>query len=151
MTLFLILIPLIIIFFDRLSKWWALTVLCESPLSVWGDYFSCILTYNRGVSWSLLSYQTIVGFSLITALVISVIIILCIYTIRQYQANQMIIGELLVFGGAVSNLYDRFAYGGVVDFILLRSGDWSFPVFNIADIAIVFGVILMIYAALRQP
>lgn len=144
-------VPLLVILLDRITKWWALSFVCQAPLSLVGDYISCMVTYNRGVSWSLLSSNTMYGFIAVALLVILVIGALVMHTIKAYQQKHRIIGELLVLGGALSNLYDRFAYDGVVDFIALRYGDWSFPIFNIADTAIVCGVLLMLYdATIRQ-
>jgi signal peptidase II len=144
-------VPLLVILFDRITKWWALTFVCQAPLSLVGDYLSCMVTYNRGVSWSLLSNNTAYGFIAVALLIVGVIGMLVAHTVRAYQQKQRIFGELLVLGGALSNLYDRFFYDGVVDFITLRYGDWVFPIFNIADIAIVFGVLIMLYdATLRR-
>jgi signal peptidase II len=110
-----------------------------------------MVTYNRGVSWSLLSNNTAYGFIAVALLIVGVIGMLVAHTVRAYQQKQRIFGELLVLGGALSNLFDRFFYDGVVDFITLRYGDWVFPIFNIADIAIVFGVLIMLYdATLRR-
>lgn len=147
MNSLIITVPLGVFLLDRIAKWWAVTFLCQAPLSVWGEYISCMLTYNRGVSWSLFTYHDALGFSIITLCIIIVIGLLITHMIRQYQKNVFFFGELLVLGGAVSNLYDRLVYGGVVDFIALRYGSWQFPIFNIADIAIVCGAILMLYDA----
>lgn len=147
MNVTLFAIPLFVLFVDRVTKWWALQFVCQAPLSVWGDYVSCMVTYNKGVSWSLLSNDTFCGFCMITALIVLTIGMLLWHTYGQYQQSQMIIGELMVLGGAISNLYDRFVYDGVVDFISLRYGDWAFPIFNVADIAIVCGVLIMLYDA----
>ena len=147
MNTLILTVPLGIFLLDRMTKWWAITFLCQSPLSVWGEYVSCILTYNRGVSWSLLSYQNALGYGMITLLIACIIGFLIMHIVTRYQKNGMIFGELLVLGGAVSNLYDRLVFGGVVDFILLRYQELSFPVFNIADTAIVCGVLIMLYDA----
>ncbi len=49
----------------------------------------------------------------------------------------------MVIAGSVSNILDRVVYGGVVDFIHVHINGWSFAVFNIADVAIVVGVCIM--------
>jgi signal peptidase II len=151
MNIVIIAVPLCVILLDRITKWWALTVACQSPVSFVGDHVSCMVTYNRGVSWSLLSNDTTVGFVLVTTLILAVIGMLLVHMVREYQQNRLMIGELLVLGGALSNLYDRFMYDGVIDFITLRYGAWTFPIFNVADIAIVCGVLIMLYdATLRR-
>ena len=58
--------------------------------------------------------------------------------------KKLIIGEICIFAGAISNVVDRYVYGGVVDFIALSYGDWHFAVFNVADMFIFCGVALML-------
>ena len=55
------------------------------------------------------------------------------------------LAEVAVIAGASSNIIDRFWYGGVVDFILLEYEQWSWPLFNVADIVIVGGIIVMVF------
>ena len=145
MSIILVVIPTFVIVLDRITKLWAINYACQAPLSLMGDSLSCIVTYNRGVSWGLLSYESILGFSLVTLFIVGVIGILLFHMFVEYRKQNALFGELLVFGGAVANLYDRLMYGGVVDFILFQYGTWSFPIFNIADIAIVCGVLIMLY------
>ena len=66
----------------------------------------------------------------------------------------------LIVGGAIGNVIDRWAYGAVFDFIQIQIGDWSWYVFNVADAAIVAGVVGLLYdsfvlerrrAGLRPP
>jgi len=141
-------IPAAIFVIDRITKWWALRVACEAPLKIYGDYISCIVTYNRGISWSMLTFEHTLGFALVTTLTIGMMLLLCHYIMERHRTGTLIIGELLVLGGGVANIYDRFIYGGVLDFILLQYGTWSFPVFNVADVAIVGGIGIMLYDAL---
>jgi signal peptidase II len=147
MSVLYIVIPIMVFTIDRLTKWWAVSFLCQKPLAVWGNSISCLITYNKGVSWSLLTFDGAAGFWFVGSVIVSVIVLLLWHTYAQYRQEHAIYGELLILGGALSNFYDRILYGGVVDFILLQYGDWSFPVFNGADIAIVCGVLLMIYEA----
>ena len=53
-------------------------------------------------------------------------------------------GLALCIGGALSNLADRVLYGAVADFFHFHVGDWSFYIFNLADVAITLGVLLLI-------
>jgi signal peptidase II len=57
----------------------------------------------------------------------------------------------MVIGGALGNLIDRLVYGKVADFIQLHAFGYSFYVFNVADAAITFGVIALLYDALMKP
>ena len=54
------------------------------------------------------------------------------------------IGLGLVLGGALGNAIDRFAYGWVADFYYFHVGGFHWYVFNLADVAIVFGVVLLL-------
>ncbi|HEY2183399.1 MAG TPA: signal peptidase II, partial [Xanthobacteraceae bacterium] len=57
----------------------------------------------------------------------------------------------LIIGGAIGNAIDRLAYGWVVDFVLLHIGEYEWYVFNLADAAIVLGVVVLLYEALLLP
>jgi len=61
------------------------------------------------------------------------------------------VGLGLVIGGALGNLIDRLVYGQVADFFHLYAFDYSFYVFNVADAAITFGVLGLLYDALLKP
>lgn len=130
-----------LIFIDRITKWYALTH--WKTEHVVNAYLSFQLTINRGVSWGLLHYShkglflgITVAISLITGAVLW-------YAVRRYKQGFSIIGETCVIAGSLSNIFDRLVYSGVVDFIVLRRGDFVWPVFNVADCAIVVGVFIM--------
>jgi signal peptidase II len=55
------------------------------------------------------------------------------------------IGLGMIVGSALGNAYDRFAYGAVADFAHFHIGDFSWYIFNIADVGIVVGVALLLY------
>jgi signal peptidase II len=56
----------------------------------------------------------------------------------------------LVIGGALANALDRAIHGAVADFFHLHWGNWSWYVFNLADVAIVAGVALLLYESLME-
>jgi signal peptidase II len=56
------------------------------------------------------------------------------------------LGYGLIFGGGLANLVDRVVFGGVLDFIDLHAGALHWPAFNIADLAITIGVIVLVFA-----
>ncbi len=62
---------------------------------------------------------------------------------RRFLQSRFVLGEVLVVSGSFSNLIDRVLHYGVIDFIQILYGDWSWPLFNIADCCIVVGVIIM--------
>ena len=111
---------------------------------------SLVYVKNKGISWGMFYAQTPWLFYIITVCVALVIIILGVYTYKRWLAHKSILGEIFVLTGALSNLLDRIMHGGVIDFIQLSYNDWYFPVFNIADIAICFGVCIMLVTMWRE-
>jgi signal peptidase II len=138
-----------IVLSDRLTKLWALQT-CLAP-RIFNAYLSGELVFNRGVSWSFFNYADPLLFGCVTGLVTGVIIALALYAWNQWQSGQIIAGEVMVLAGSCANLFDRFIYGGVIDFILLSYKSYSWPIFNIADIAIVLGVGYMLVNLVWQP
>jgi signal peptidase II len=139
------LVPLIPFIGDRISKMFILShvVIPHSPC--YG--LNILITWNRGVSWSMLHraefWWLIAGLS-------ALILTLIAYTQWRMQRGVLVIGELLVIGGALSNLVDRLMYGAVLDFIELYVGDYHWPVFNVADVFIVIGVGIMLIRNWRE-
>ena len=132
-----------IILLDRLSKWYAMQQ-WQVPLHI-NQFLTFELAYNRGISWGMFHSSNDFVFVLVSIAIGVVTLIVASSAWIRFMNGQSIIGELLVVAGSVSNLIDRALYGGVVDFILLSYGDWSWPVFNFADMAIVLGVGVMIW------
>lgn len=127
---------------DRITKYWATVSLPESyPVN---NYFSFELVYNRGVTWSFLDFTDNTPFLILTGIIAVIIAAVAFYTYIQWMNHYTVIGEVLVISGALSNLIDRIAYGGVIDFIHFSINGWSWPIFNLADVWIVCGVIIML-------
>lgn len=133
----------LVIVSDRITKAWALAT-CVTPYVV-NAWLSCSLVFNRGISWSLFHSEVAFSFGLVTALVLAVTAMVAWHAWQGLLVRRTITGEILVLAGALSNVYDRFAYGGVVDFIALEYRGYHWPLFNIADIAVVVGVVIMVY------
>ena len=73
------------------------------------------------------------------------------WLINQYKKNILIvIGLLLILGGAIGNLYDRVSYGYVIDFIYLHFNEFYWPAFNVADSAISLGVLMFLYGSFKS-
>lgn len=108
------------------------------------SFLSFDLCFNRGIAWSWFHSQSALVFSLVTLIIGCFIIFLAWHALQRFKAGFYVGPELLVMTGALSNFFDRFLYGGVVDFIVLHYGSWYWPTFNVADYCIVLGVILMV-------
>ena len=128
---------------DRITKVWSLAHCAAHPVVI-NQYVSFFVAYNRGMAWSLASSENSYIFTVVTIFVLCVTILLALFAYHNYQGNKNIVGECMVIAGSVGNLYDRITVGGVIDFIECSYADWYWPVFNVADISIVIGVMLMI-------
>lgn len=144
------LIAIVILFLDRLSKVWIESSLFFGEKIPVLPFFDLTLHYNAGAGFGFLAqaggWQR--WFFSITAVLVTVGITWRLYKIslkNRWEASSL----TLILGGAIGNLYDRLAYGHVVDFLHFHweaypiFGITQFPVFNIADIAISLGVIVM--------
>jgi signal peptidase II len=107
-------------------------------------FLNLIVVWNRGISYGLFQQHTEVGrwililVSILAAFGLS-------YWIRNTSGRLLAASLGLVVGGAIGNVIDRLAYGAVFDFLQLHVGTWSWYVFNVADAAIVAGVIGLLY------
>lgn len=107
----------------------------------YGDYFSLILTYNKGVAFSLFAFLEEYLKYLQLLLIVGVGVYLRFEKLF-FKDHALAIG--IVAGAALSNVYDRFIHGGVVDYFFWHYG-FEFAVFNFADVMINFGVVLILW------
>ncbi|MFT4305100.1 MAG: signal peptidase II [Candidatus Woesearchaeota archaeon] len=131
----LFIISLIIIILDQLTK-----IITKNIDFEIFSFFGFIYTTNTGAAFGIFKEQT----TLILFLSIMIIGAL-IYFIPQIEKENYL-GYSLLLGGAIGNLIDRIFLGYVRDFISI----WIWPVFNIADIAISIGIILIIINEIKK-
>ena len=99
-----------------------------------------VVVWNRGISYGLFQQGTDFGRWLLVIMSIVASVALAFWIRRS--RNRLLATSLgLVAGGALGNVVDRVAYGAVFDFIHLHAGGYSWYVFNVADAAIVAGVV----------
>lgn len=108
------------------------------------DIITLTLHYNRGISWGMFHSDSTIPFIALNCVIGLFIVIFFGYTLFRLINGYIILPELMVCAGAVSNMIDRIWYGGVADFILFSYKGWSFPVFNVADVFIVVGLFIML-------
>jgi len=111
-------------------------------------FLDLVLTWNPGISYGLFRQEGPLGQWLLLGLKAIAVILLWIWLARAgTRLTALSLG--LIIGGAVGNAIDRFAYGAVADFVLFHITTASFRfdwyVFNVADVAIVAGVIGLLY------
>lgn len=135
---------LAIFLLDRISK---IYVIDQSKKSLsnnlfLSDYLNISLMWNEGIAFGLFAFDESFFYNFITILIIMVIIIVFFMILKNkgYKKYSLI----LILGGALGNLYDRIFFGAVPDFIDFHIGDFHWFVFNVADIFICIGVIIMI-------
>ena len=143
------LLSILTIFFDQLSKWWILNVIMVPANTIpVTQFFNLVLVHNRGASFGIFSDAP--GWASI-ALIVFAIIISIVLAIWMWQAQETLLSVALglVIGGAIGNVIDRIRFGAVVDFLDFYAGGWHWPAFNVADSAITLGVILLILDSLK--
>lgn len=135
---------------DQATKLWVLHGLRleDGPITV-TPFLDFVLVRNRGISYGLLQQEGL-GRWLLVAITIAASVALAVWLVRsQRRLIALAVGTIL--GGALGNLVDRVAYGAVVDFVHLHYGTFSWYVFNIADAAIVIGVVLLLLDGFLAP
>lgn len=129
-------IAFMVIIFDQLTKFLIVKNLYGSSVEIIENIFSLTYVENCGAAWGFLSNN-----SWILMIFIPVIVVIIIWYLFAMGKNryERISGGLII-GGAIGNYIDRLFRGYVVDFLDFK----IWPVFNVADIAIVLGCIIMI-------
>jgi signal peptidase II len=137
-----LLLILLVFLIDRISKWWALSYLTAHGATRINALFSIQETYNRGIAFGMFQgIGPVIGW-----LTIAVVVGMFVYLLRLSENTKLVkIGLALLIGGALGNLVDRILVGKVLDFIEtpLRPG-----IFNVADVAINLGIILILLTAI---
>ncbi len=142
-----LLIIVIVVLLDRWSKHLvAQRIRLYSHIQVIPGFFRLTHTENTGAAFSLFADSTapwktglLIAFSVIALIVVSTLLW------KNHQAHVATgVGLSLIMGGALGNLWDRLARGRVVDFLLVYVKHYQWPVFNLADSAIVIGAGLLI-------
>lgn len=133
-----------VVMLDQLSKYWAATHLAEGQGITLLPVLSLSLAFNPGAGFSFFSNGhawQIYGLMLLSLLASLVLLVWLLRTpvYRSWYSAAL----ALLLGGAVGNLIDRLRFHFVVDFISIHCRDWYFPTFNVADMSVTFGAILL--------
>ncbi|MCR1933215.1 signal peptidase II [Clostridium tepidum] len=146
MEIFILILGILL---DRISKIWALNTLASGKdIVIIKNLFSFSYLENRGAAFGIFQNR------LIFLTLITVIVILgVVYFIIKYKpASKLLkISLALIISGAIGNFIDRIYYKFVVDFIMLHYKDvYYFPTFNVADMLVVLGTILLAIYILKE-
>ena len=109
------------------------------------DFFYITVVHNTGGAWSIFSNHSYLF--IIASIVAIVLLIKSMFGFKNNLRDSIAFASL--FGGIFSNLADRLFLGYVRDFLDFKIFGYDYPIFNIADIAIVVGVILLIIAVIK--
>ncbi|MCU4179143.1 signal peptidase II [Bosea sp. BH3] len=137
---------LVIFLSDQALKIWLLygVGLAENGPFDLTPFMTIVLAWNRGISYGLFQQGTDLGRWLLVLLSFGAAIWLWRWMWRS-ERRFTVLSLALIIGGALGNGLDRAVYGAVVDFVHLHWGDFSWYIFNIADVAIVVGVLGLLY------
>ena len=138
------LIVALIYILDRLSKIYVIQ-LDKNNLGTDifnSTYLNIVLIWNKGIAFGLLSFNESYIYNIISLIISIIIIILVTMSLKSQGFKRYFL--LIIVGGALGNLHDRIFFKAVPDFIDLHVGNFHWFIFNVSDIFITIGIILMI-------
>ena len=134
----------IVVVLDQLTKWLIRDVVLGTgrDIEVTG-FFNIVEVWNRGVSFGLFASDSPWTPYLLSALAIAISIVLIVW-LRKAETTFLALALGFVIGGAIGNVFDRFIWGRVYDFLDFHAAGYHWPAFNVADAAISVGVALVL-------
>jgi len=137
-------IVFLIYFLDRLSKIYVIEL---DKNNLGSDifnsaYLNIVLIWNKGIAFGLLSFSESYFYNIISLIIAIIIIVLVIMSLKNQGLKRYSL--LMIVGGALGNLHDRIFFNAVPDFIDFHIGNFHWFIFNVSDIFITSGVIIMI-------
>ena len=130
--------------FDRISK-----ILAINSYQINSDventilpFLSFNLIWNEGIAFGLFSFDDKFYYNILTIIIISITAIILWFIFRTKGLEK--ISFMMIFAGSLGNIFDRIYYSAVPDFIDVHYGNFHWFIFNVADIFISIGVILLI-------
>ena len=138
-------IVLLIFLIDRFSK---IYVIYLDKKYLGSEIFSSkflniSLIWNEGIAFGLFSFNNQNTYNILTILILLIISVVFFMIIKSKSYERYALSMIL--GGALGNVFDRIIYKGVPDFIDFHVGNFHWFIFNVSDIFITIGVILMIF------
>jgi len=137
-----VLLVTIVFFLDRISKIKIINHQLDNDRVYINDFINLELVWNTGIGFGLLSSNSSLIYNSITALIGIILIIIVFMIIKSNLFEKILYSAIL--GGALGNFYDRTVYFAVPDFIDIHYQRFHWFTFNIADIFITIGILLLI-------
>ncbi|MFT7570069.1 MAG: signal peptidase II [Paracoccaceae bacterium] len=139
-----------IIAFDQATKFWIVLDIMSPPRFIEvTSFFNIVMVWNRGASFGLFSSNSPWTPVLLGAVAVMISIVLAVWMFRA-KSRWLAVSLGLVIGGALGNAIDRVIYGAVADFLDFHAAGYHWPAFNVADIAISIGVIMLLFDGLIE-
>ena len=137
-------IVFLIFILDRFSKIYVVNLdkVNYSPELYKSKFLNINLMWNEGIAFGLLSFDQSNFYNLLSLLIAIIVLVIFFMIIRNNNIKKYPL--LMIFAGAIGNLYDRIAYKAVPDFIDFHIEEFHWFIFNVADIFISLGVFCMI-------
>ena len=143
-NIFSLFLVIFIFTLDRLSK--IIIIKISEPLNELNisvtPFINFNLIRNEGIAFGLLSFDDKFYYNLITLLIVLITSIIIWFANKSKGVEKL--GFLMIVGGSLGNLFDRIYYSSVPDFIDISINNFHWFIFNVADIFITIGVILLI-------
>lgn len=146
--MFYYVIALLVLGLDQLTKWWIVKNMhYGQSITVVENFFYITSHRNRGAAFGILQNQMWFFVIITIAVIIAVV-----YYMQKHAKNQPLLRLALglVLGGAIGNFLDRIFRKEVVDFLDVKFSSYNYPIFNVADSALVVGVILIFIQTLLE-
>jgi signal peptidase II len=137
---------------DQASKAWAVKALRSGEsVTLIGGLLDLVYAENRGIAFGQLQEGGSFGRWSLVVLAVAAGIAILFYFFRTTRSDDLLMGACaLLLAGIIGNLTDRARLGHVVDFILLHYRSFYWPVFNVADMSICAGALLLVYDMFKK-
>ena len=144
-NIFYLVVICLIFILDRISKFYVIDYfenVDESEI-ILTNFLSIILVWNDGIAFGLLSFESSNIYNFITLIIVLINLIILFLIFKYTDIRSFFLA--IILGGSLGNLFDRFYFSGVPDFIDLNYNNFHWFIFNVADIFITIGVICLIF------
>lgn len=144
----------LVVALDQLTKFWVMHSIPEyTSVPVIEGFFDLVNIRNRGAAFGFLNRSDIEWqfWLFLGATILALGAILTLARSARLADTPLFFGLGCIFGGAVGNLVDRIRFRAVVDFLDVYVGQWHWPAFNVADMGICVGAMLVFLSLWRTP
>ena len=151
LTKFGLSIALVIFLIDQGHKWLMILGIGikTGDVITLTPYLDVVMVWNKGISFGLFQQTSTVGRAILLAIALVTCLILIVWLARtSHKLVALALG--LLIGGALGNALDRVVHGAVADFFSLHAFGFYWYVFNLADVAVVAGVALLLYDSIMR-